>query len=74
MLPKEILLGILLGEGDSLALAYSNRSLVLYESRKWLEALRDIQLALDHQKNLEFKLRKRQGDCWMELKKEGETH
>lgn len=63
---------ILEGEGESLALAYANRSMAFYcqSPTDFLHSLRDIQLALDHgyPKHLEHKLRERQGDCWVVLR------
>lgn len=61
---------ILLGEGESLALSFANRSVIFYETGDYLHSLRDIQLAIDHNypKNLEYKLRERQGNCWLKLK------
>lgn len=60
---------LLVGEGESLALAYANRSAVFHDMADWLHSLRDIQLALDqgYPKHLEHKLRERQGNCWQEL-------
>lgn len=60
---------LLVGEGESLALAYANRSAVFHHMSDWLHSLRDIQLALDqgYPKHLEHKLRERQGNCWQEL-------
>ena len=61
---------IQVGEGEHLALAYANRSAVLYTNNEWLYSLRDIQLALDNNypKHIEYKLRERQGNCWFLLK------
>jgi hypothetical protein len=56
--------------GDELALAYANRSAVLYDLGDWLHCLRDIQLAFDtltYPKHLEHKLYERQGNCWLQL-------
>jgi len=60
---------LLVGNDISLALTYANRSAIFYDTADWLHALRDIQLALDHgyPKHLEYKLRERQGYCWLEL-------
>ncbi|KAI9562815.1 hypothetical protein GHT06_010270 [Daphnia sinensis] len=60
---------LLVGEGESLALAYANRSAVFHDMADWLHSLRDILLALDqgYPKHLEHKLRERQGNCWLEL-------
>ncbi|XP_057367803.1 SET and MYND domain-containing protein 4-like [Daphnia carinata] len=60
---------VMVGEGESLALAYANRSAVFHDMSDWLHSLRDIQLALDqgYPKHLEHKLRERQGNCWQEL-------
>lgn len=60
---------ILVGEGVSLALAYGNRSAVLYDMKHWHHSLRDIQLALDqgYPKELEYKLRERQGNCLLKI-------
>jgi len=60
---------LFVGEGEALALAYANRSAVFHDTADWLHSLRDIQLAFDHgyPKHLEYKLRERQGNCWLEL-------
>jgi SET and MYND domain-containing protein len=60
---------LLVGKDETLALTYANRSAVFYDTADWLHSLRDIQLSLDHgyPKHLEYKLRERQGDCWLEL-------
>ena len=62
-------LSLLVGEGEALALAYANRSAVFHDTADWLHSLRDIQLAFDHgyPKHLEYKLRERQGNCWLQL-------
>ena len=55
---------------QSLALAYANRSAVLYDLGDWLHCLRDIQLALGtgcYPRHLEHKLHERQGNCWLQL-------
>jgi SET and MYND domain-containing protein len=60
---------LLVGEGEALALAYANRSAVFHDTSDWLHSLRDIQLAFDHgyPEHLEYKLRERQGNCWLQL-------
>lgn len=60
---------LFIGEGESLALAYANRSAVFYDTADWLHSLRDIQLAFDqgYPRHLEPKLRERQGNCWLKL-------
>lgn len=60
---------LVVGEGESLALAFANRSAVFHDTGDWLHSLRDIQLALDlgYPKHLEHKLRERQGHCWSKL-------
>lgn len=56
-------------EGESLALAYADRSLFFYETGDWLHSLRDVEFALvnNYPKHLEYELRDRQGDCWSKL-------
>lgn len=65
---------IYFGDGESLALAYGNRSRFFYNMKNetnCLYSLRDIQLALDtgnYPKNIEYELRERQGDCWLKMR------
>lgn len=60
---------LLVGDGESLALAYANRSAAFHDTADWFHSLRDIELALYHgyPKHLEHKLRERQGHCWLKL-------
>ncbi|XP_064633432.1 SET and MYND domain-containing protein 4-like [Lineus longissimus] len=60
---------------NELALAYGNRSAVLYHLKDYEQSLIDIGLALEcgFPPELHFKLYDRQGKCYRELKKKGDA-
>ena len=66
---------VLVAKGESLALAFANRSAVFFDTQDWLHCLRDIQLAFEegYPKQLEYKLHERQGKCLLKLNQNKEA-